>query len=344
MGLTAAEVASLPTANGVTHEGQHPDLENLCVIDCATLNRIIPNSAPVQLDNECFSGQVFLMIRTPDVDDPKAHQPTNRIARRISQYKRDKKRRFEFQFRVKLKKVPTGPLFLGCETEHPIKVGRITKGLTGVLLAMIRRINSGFHYSWGVDKMTAVDQAAFEEGHYEKTHLSFPVEASMDRIVITKPGETPPELGHELFESEASVKRRRKQGAGAVDWNLEDTYTMCLWSAYCDWIKWKCVAVPGVRPFSLCAVTGKQPIYLSVYEVKNISNDDYKKQKPPHYRKDLDVYTRLEFSNRKKTEGGLAEEILGKESVMDDTESELTESVYQGALQEEDEMSSDLSG
>jgi hypothetical protein len=65
----------------------------------------------------------------------------------------------------------------------------------------------------------------------------------MDRIVITKPGETPPELGHELYESLESVKRRHKMGAGLVDWNLEDTYTMCLWSAYCDWIKWKCLNV-----------------------------------------------------------------------------------------------------
>lgn len=226
------------------HEGQHPELIKMCVIDADTMSRIVPNSEPVKLDNECFSGEVMLMIRTPDVDEPNSNIPLGENAARISKYMKGKLRRFEFQFRVKLKKVPTGPLFLGCELEHQIKIGKITKGLTGVLLAMIRKINSGFHYSWGIEKNGKnADHQAIEEGRYEKTHLSFPVEASMDRIVITKPGETPPKLGHELYESLESVKRRRKMGAGSVDWNLEDTYTMCLWSAYCDWIKWKCLNV-----------------------------------------------------------------------------------------------------
>jgi len=303
------------------HEGQHPSLSKMCVINTASMQRIVPNSKPVPLDNECFSGEVFLMIRTPDVDDPKdPKQPSVPKAQEISQYMKGRLRRFEFQFRVKLKKVPTGPLFLGCELEHPIKIGRIAKGLSGVLLAMIRRINPGFHYSWGIDKYTL--DKDIQEGKYEKTHLSFPVEASMDRIVVTKPGEPLPAMGEELMESPESVKRRRKMGAGSVNWNTEDTYTMCLWSAYCDWIQWKCMNVVGVRPFSLGTVTGTQPIYLSVYEVKNISNVDYKKKKPNHFRKDLAVYTRLEFSNHIKTTGALSDQILGEHSL--ETDSEIT--------------------
>jgi hypothetical protein len=250
-GLVASDIADVSLnsyGNGFEgpddHAGQHPELIKMCVIDANTMSRIVPNSEPVKLDNDCFSGEVMLMIRTPDVDEPNSSIPLGENAARISKYMKGKLRRFEFQFRVKLKKVPTGPLFLGCELEHQIKIGKITKGLTGVLLAMIRKINSGFHYSWGIEKNSKnIDHQAVEEGRYEKTHLSFPVEASMDRIVITKPGETPPELGHELFETLESVKRRRKMGAGSVDWNLDDTYTMCLWSAYCDWIKWKCLNV-----------------------------------------------------------------------------------------------------
>lgn len=314
------------------HEGQHPELIKMCVIDATTMTRIVPNSEPVPLDNDLFEGQVMMMIRTPDVDEANSIHKLGDTPQRISRYLKPKLRRFEFQFRVKLKKIPTGPLFLGCELEHPVKIGKVTKGLTGVLLAMIRRINSGFHYSWGVEKNAKnVDHEAIQEGRYEKTHLSFPVEASMDRIVITKPGEEPPELGHELFESPESVKRRRKVGAGAVDWNLEDTYTMCLWSAYCDWIKWKCMNVPGVRPFSLCAVTGTQPIYLSVYEVQGISNEDYRKKKPPHIRKDLAVYTRFEFTNCVRTEGGLANKILGGNFERLETDTELMDVENSGA-------------
>lgn len=166
-------------------------------------------------------------------------------------------------------------------------------------------INPGFHYSYGVKK-EALDPKDLEQGNYEATHLSFPVEASMDRVVITKPGETPPELGGQLFESPASVKRRRKTGVGSVDWNLEDTYTLSLWSAYFDWIKWKSLNVPGCRPFSLVACVGNQPVYLNVYELPDVKPQDCKKKKPPHKRKDVRVYTRLEFTNREHTEGGMA--------------------------------------
>jgi hypothetical protein len=295
------------------HTGQHPELRNMCVMNCANSARIVPNGPPVVLDNECFEGKVMLLIRTPDVDNAKdPHISTlAETPSRISTYFKGKKRRFEFQFQIKLKHVPQGPLFLGCELENSIKIGTITKGLVGILLAMVRRINPGFHFAWGPDNKT--DASAIASGDYEKTHISFPVEASMDRIVISKAGEDPPTLGHELFETNESVKRRRKMGAGSVDWNTSDTYTMCLWSAYADWIKWKSLNVPGVSPFLFSRVTGKQPIYLSVYEIDNISPSEYRRKKGiPHTRKDLRVYTRLEFSHVDKTIGGLADSILKK--------------------------------
>jgi hypothetical protein len=292
------------------HEGHHDKLHEMCVIDTQTMERIIPNSAPVMVDNDCFSGQIMLLIRTPDVDNIGGTEPTPSLpaAQQTSEYLSGRQRRFEFQFRVQFKKVPTGPIFLGCEVEQKVKIGRVTKGLTSVLLAMIRRINSGFHYSWGVDAKKT-KQEDIDNDQYEKTHLSFPVEASMDRIVITKPGEVPPTMGQELPETDASVKRRRKQGAGSIDWNTTDTYTMCLWSAYVDWIQWRCMNVTGVRPFPLGLVLGTQPIYLSVYEIKDISNEEYKKKRPPHRRNKLAVYSRMEFSHIRKTEGAISKNL-----------------------------------
>ncbi len=327
------------------HDGHHKSLQKVSVVDCATATEIIPNSEPMRLDNDCFSGHVMLLIRTPDVDDPKALKPTGETPARISEYMKSYKRRFEFQFQIKLKKIPTGPLFLGCEVENMIKMSRWTKSLATFLLAMIRRINPGFHYSLGIEKDKA-DPERVKQGDYENTHLSFPVEASMDRVIITKAGQTPPELGHELFETNESVKRRRRMGAGSVDWNLEDTYTLCLWSAYFDWIKWKSMNVPGCRPFSLVAVTGKQPVYLSVYELPHIPPQEYKKKKPPHNRKDLCVYTRLEFTNHEFTEGGISPRFQGKyepgtykdSSVAGETESEVgseSDGVDQGETKKE---------
>lgn len=290
------------------HVGQHPALKKMCVVDCGTKKRIVPNSEPLVLDNDLFHGQVYLMVRTPDVDSKKSDTKLGEEPSRVSKYFKDKKRRFEFQFQLKLKRIPTGPLFLGCELEHPIKVGAITKGLVNLLLAMVRRINPGFHYSWGVDEKN-INPADLDSGNYEVTHLSFPLEASMDRLVITKPGEIPPKLGSELFETNESVKRRRKTGFGCVPWNLEDTFTLCLWSQYCDWIKWKSMNVPGVSPFLMSRVTGQQPIYLCVYEVA-CSPAEYRKNRPGHLRKNLNISSRMEFSNSDHTIGGLVEKIL----------------------------------
>lgn len=336
--MTSAETVSFGACASVpavqtpadAFDGQHKALKKVSIVDCATATEIIPNSRPMQLDNDCFTGQVMLLVRTPDVDSAKEPVPTGETPARISKYFKGYKRRFEFQFQIKLKKVPTGPLFLGCEVEEMIKINRFTKSMASFLLAMIRRINPGFHYSWGIKK-DETDPEILKSGNWEAQHLSFPVEASMDRVVITKPGETPPELGHPLHETNESVKRRRKMGAGSIDWNTEDTYTLCLWSAYCDWIKWKSINVPGCRPFSLCAALGEQPVYLSVYELSDISAQDYKKKKPPHVRKDLRVYTRLEFTNHEFTVGGIAPRfqsdkfVQGKydESLAGETDSEM---------------------
>jgi hypothetical protein len=323
--LVAVDDRPPPPINPEDHAGQHPALQSMCVINTATSARIVPNGPPAVLENDCFYGHVMLLVRTPDVDEaddqdhhyhshssPDVEATMGEIPKAVSAYFRGKKRRFEFQFQIRLKKVPQGALFLGCELEHAIRVGTITKGLVGILLAMVRRINPGFHYSWG--EQDTVPEADRASGNYEKTHLSFPVEASMDRIVVTKPGDVPPHLGQELIESVDSVKRRRKMGVGSVDWNTEDVFTMCLWSAYADWIKWKSLNVPGVAPFSLCRVTGTQPIYLSVYEITSCPAQDYKKKRPPHKRRDLKVYARLEFTNDTATRGGMAERVLGRSS------------------------------
>lgn len=57
---------------GGAFDGQHPELRKVCVVNCQTKTRIVPNSVPDKLDNECFTGEVLLLLRTPDVDDPKA--------------------------------------------------------------------------------------------------------------------------------------------------------------------------------------------------------------------------------------------------------------------------------
>ncbi|KAL3937709.1 MAG: hypothetical protein SGBAC_007236 [Bacillariaceae sp.] len=305
------------------HAGQHEALKKVSIVDCGSAQEMVPNAQPFHIENEYFIGRVMLMIRTPDVDYNAEPKPLGEVPLAISNYFKDYKRRFEFQFQIRFKKVPKGPLFLGCETESTIKMSRFTRSLVGLLLGMIKRINSGFHYSFGSKDLT---EEQVQSGDYEKTHLSFPVEASMDRVVITKPGEDPPTLGQELHESPESVRRRRRMGFGSVEWNTEDTFTMCLWNAYMDWIKWKTMNVPGCRPFPMSNVTGSQPVYLCVYEVTNVTPQEYRKKKPGHIQKSLRHFARIEFAHEDVTKGGIAPRFHSKhlryESCVD-TDSEL---------------------
>ena len=131
-----------------------------------------------------------------------------------------------------------GPLYLGCEVEEPPKLNLIQRALTSTCLNVIKRINNGFHYSLGRDDNgNAPDEQSLKDGTYEKTHLAFAVEASMDIIIATKPGEELPKLGEPLYESAESVRYRRSKCRGSVDWNTTDTYTMALWSCYVDWLQ-----------------------------------------------------------------------------------------------------------
>jgi hypothetical protein len=94
----------------------HPDLSKLCIINTQSLERLQPNEGPYFVDNEFFSGYVFLMVRPPDVASNKGAKTEvqkpeeNEKQAKILNYFRDKLRRFEFQFQVKLKKLPPGKL------------------------------------------------------------------------------------------------------------------------------------------------------------------------------------------------------------------------------------------
>ena len=217
----------------------HPELEALHLVDCASTRRIVPNSKVFVVDNDLFHGKLFAMIRTSDADaDPDSTTPQTMAMtttetttlfgptqQAVSDYLRPKQRRFEFQFQLKFKKIPPGPLFLACEVDEPIKMGMVQRAFVGACLNFVKKMNKGFHSC-----LTGQDGASPDDiraGRYEKTHIAFLVDSSMDALVTTKPGEPLPRLGEAIQEDPNSL-RYRKRG-GRIKWNTEDIYTMGLW-------------------------------------------------------------------------------------------------------------------
>jgi Protein of unknown function (DUF1769) len=122
------------------------------------------------------------------------------------------------------------------------------------------------------------------------------VEGSLDRLVVSKPGDKVPQLGTVIHEDPESIKRRKK--GGLVDWNLQDTYTMALWSSYVDFLDWRVINLPGIRPFGLSSVLGSQAFYLTMYMIDKDRNSD------KHFQKDLEYVVNWELGNDKEAEKG----------------------------------------
>ena len=124
--------------------------------------------------------------------------------------------------------------------------------------------------------------------------MAFPVEEGMDRVVATPLGQTPPVLGSEIYEDPDLLRRRRK--GAKVDWNIDETYTFCLWSAYVDFLEWRCINLPGIRPFDLANVIGPQHLNLTLYDIEENSER--------HYQSKMTNIVRIEMSNAIKSNIG----------------------------------------
>eukprot|EP00956_Cyclotella_meneghiniana_P035529 scaffold115683_cov23-Cyclotella_meneghiniana.AAC.1 len=98
--------------------------------------RLSPNGVPVKIDTELFSGEMLLMFRTSQVDDndnndhqyPDTNTNNNNIDPTANYFK-GKQRRFEWQWQIKLKKIPTGDVYVGCELDEPPAMGMIQRAL-----------------------------------------------------------------------------------------------------------------------------------------------------------------------------------------------------------------------
>ena len=96
--------------------------------------RIFPNGIESEIDNDLFYGKMLLMFRTPEADDPSSSSAK-------SSYFYGKQRRFEFQWQIRLKKLPEGEVFLAAEVEEPIQMGMIQRAVVGAALKFTKKMN-----------------------------------------------------------------------------------------------------------------------------------------------------------------------------------------------------------
>jgi hypothetical protein len=305
--LSASETQQSISAITRTPFNVHPALDPFYIVDCQAIERVSPNSTEnlYTMDTDYFSGHMMVLIRTPDVDDPSSPSlsPATRQKNAVAvQHLRGKHRRFEFQFQVRLKKIPQGTVYFSCDLTQPIKLGLVQRAFVSAAMKFVRSSNPSFHYS----VQGSFDEIGGHKGDYERPHMAFPVQDGMNRVVVTPPGQTPPRLGTVVEEDDESLMRRKK--GMSIEWDLDATYTFSLWSAYVDFLEWRVLNLPGIRPFGLNGVIGTQPIYLTLYEI------DASKEK--HNRSDMTMIVEFEMSNINVTgkPGPIAQKWQAKQS------------------------------
>lgn len=208
----------------------HPELEDLVIFDRA--DRSNPKRVAVgeitAVDNEFCTGRYLLMYRTSDADEKvkPAFTGGDEVNDKASGYFRSKQRRFEMQIQLRFKKSPPSQLYFGASLETPIKLGMVQKAFVRATLNFIGKKNAG-GFIYNVPGKEPTEEELTSQ-MYEKPHLTFAVEKAFDRLVETKEGEIPPQLGSEIFEDPDVIKIRKKS-TDVFTYNTTSTYTFCLW-------------------------------------------------------------------------------------------------------------------
>jgi hypothetical protein len=174
----------LATASGehATQNVNHPALDPFYVIELASGARVFANTSGntcastttsyFELDTEYFSGQMVILIRTPDVDDEDAVKG-NALNDLAVKYFRGKQRRFEFRYQVKLKRIPKGRVYFSVEFTKSVKMGMIQRAFVSAALAFIKTTNNNLHYS-----ISGTPESS--NGKWEPPNIAFPIEEGMD--------------------------------------------------------------------------------------------------------------------------------------------------------------------
>jgi len=279
-------------------------LEELIFTYVTNLERVSPNGRVFSVDDNFFQGKFLPMFRV--ADEP----PEDDVeGRRIYRYFQGKKRMFEFQFQGRLKQRPEGKLWLSVEIDHPVKIGVFQRAILKACCSFIRRTNKCFHYSFGDET-----EENARNGSYEKPHVAFGLEYALERLIISEPGDPLPVVGGKLHEPDA--KRRRKGAPGSFPgWNTKVTYTMAIWSAYVDFVQWRILNLPGIRPFFMSKMFGTQPMNVVYYSLGSSSDADSDLRERPHLRKDLNIFSHYEIGNVRHTEGGNTQRYIDLQEV-----------------------------
>ena len=233
------------------------EIRDLLDKDCKRL--LSPNSTePIEFENEFFKGKFLFLIKTNQM-----------MPKKWTELFRGRRRLFWVQVQGKFKKKPKGMLYMGGEVPNRMRLGLISKGFCTILLALVKRLVPGLHFSFGDRQET------------EYPHISFPLHRAVDEFVHTSQNQTPPSLGTASFgESKESRNARRKHHGRDTpfDYVVGDTYTFGFHSYFINFEEWKLSDVPGLQDMPLSTFWQDMPFRLVAYQTSTDRHEKHQNQ------------------------------------------------------------------
>jgi len=203
------------------------------------------SKSPFPIKNDVFEGLVHILMRD---------LPGNTY-----DFDGDKDVLWEIQIQGKFQRMLKGPVYFALELPQHEKY-KVTGPMKLVIRASLQLMKTmghkDVHVSFG--------------GSGEVPHMGAPAFHSFDRVVVTPPGETPPQLGEHLPRMPSDVQRRKNFFKTNMILDLNSTYTFSVKNRRFDPMKWKVVSVPIVRQFTVSRFTDS--CRLAVYELLEEDN------------------------------------------------------------------------
>lgn len=165
-----------------------------------------------------------------------------------------RRRLFEVQVQGKFKRQPAGEIFVGAEASAKMELGLFTRSISMAAMKLCSTMVTDMHYSFG---------ESMDNPNHQLPHVVGPIFPTMDKIIVTPPGETPPPLGIPFTEDINYRKERLKyKSIDEAQVKLDHTYSLSVNTSNLNLLDWTMVNIPMVKPMDLRTFFGNASIQL----------------------------------------------------------------------------------
>ena len=108
---------------------------------------------------------------------------------------------------------PRGVVYIGGEITERMQLGLVAKGLANLALKFVKARTAFLHHSYG------------DKEDRQLAHIVMPLWSSVDRLVVTPQGGTPPPLGEGALPEPDAERLVRRASSDAGEWETDATYS-----------------------------------------------------------------------------------------------------------------------